>query len=143
MCFGCGVFNPIGLQLRFFDEGPGVCRAELMLDERYQGFPGIAHGGIVATILDEAMFRAPLSGDHNRFMMTGKLEVRYRQPTPLHQPLIAQGRLLHDRRRVTKVASELRLTDGTILAEATAILTAISAEVLPETLASAGWQIYP
>src|SRR5689334_12947110 len=144
MCFGCGVTNPAGLQIRFFNDGPNACRAEVTLDDRYQSFPGIAHGGIIATILDETLGRAALSGDTERLMMTAKLEVRYRQQTPLHTKLIVTGRIEKDRGRLVTAVGEVRLENGTITAEATCILAAVPPEEL--TLIDrdlAGWQVFP
>lgn len=144
MCFGCGVHNPAGLQIKFFDDGPQACRAEFILDDRHQGFPGIAHGGVVAAILDEAMGRAALSGDPERLMMTAKLELRYRQQTPLFTKLIVRARIHKDRGRLVTAAGELMLEDGTILAEGTSVLAAIPAEQLALIDRDlAGWQVYP
>ena len=58
------------------------------------------HGGIVASMLDEVGGRVVMIGDHTRFTMTAKLEIRYRRPTPLGQPLTVVGRLLRKRGRL-------------------------------------------
>src|ERR1700690_1571679 len=79
MCFACGMENSAGLQLRFFNDGLNACRADFIVDDRYQSFPGRTHGGIIAVILDEAMGRAALSGNVERMMVTAKMEIRYRQ----------------------------------------------------------------
>ena len=50
-CFVCGLQNPFGLQLHFYDNGEDEVRCEYSIPDRYQGYPGIAHGGIVAAIL--------------------------------------------------------------------------------------------
>jgi acyl-coenzyme A thioesterase PaaI-like protein len=144
MCFACGVLNAAGLQMKFFNDGTTGCHSEVILDDRHQGFPGIAHGGIVAAILDETMGRAPLAGHVDRLMVTAKMEIRYRQQTPLFTKLIASARIEKDRGRLVTVIGELRLEDGTIIADGTSILAAIP----PEELALmdrdlAGWQVYP
>src|SRR3954468_16859935 len=55
-CFGCGKDNSEGMRLKFFfDEGKRLTWCRFRLGRRYQGPPGHAHGGIIATILDEAM----------------------------------------------------------------------------------------
>jgi acyl-coenzyme A thioesterase PaaI-like protein len=144
MCFGCGVTNPAGLQIRFFNDGPNACRAEVILDDRYQSFPGIAHGGIIATILDETMGRTTLSGSVDRLMMTAKLEVRYRQQTPLHTKLFVTARVEKDRGRLVTAVGEIRLEDGSITAEANCILAAIPpAELALMDRELAGWQVFP
>lgn len=144
MCFVCGVGNDNGLQMKFFSTGESSCRAEVTLDAQFQGYPGIAHGGIVAAILDEALGRAPFSGDPNRFMFTGKLEVRYRKTTPLHTPLIVNARIDKDRGRMVTTRAEIILPDGSVCAEGEATLLAVPAEMLNQIDAKAvGWQIYP
>lgn len=89
-CFGCGVANPGGLQLKFVLSPGGrsyVCEFEL--GDRFGGPPGHAHGGIIATILDEAMGKAnKLKG---KVALTRRLEVDYLRPVPLDEPLVAEG----------------------------------------------------
>jgi uncharacterized protein (TIGR00369 family) len=142
-CFVCGVHNPAGLHITFFNDGYQTCRAEVVLDDRHQSFPGIAHGGVIAAILDETMGRAILSGStEERMMFTAKLEIRYRANTPLHQKLIAVGRIEKDRGRLATAVGELRLEDGTITAEATCILATIPPDdlkLIDKELA--GWQV--
>jgi acyl-coenzyme A thioesterase PaaI-like protein len=144
MCFACGMENEAGLKIKFFDDGPGACRAEVILHDQHQGYPGIAHGGIVAAMLDEAVGRAPMSGDHERFMYTAKLEVRYRHHVPLHQPLTLIGRVTKDRGRVATAVAEVRLPDGTLAAEGSATLMNVPRELVdqldPQRL---GWKVYP
>ena len=53
-CFACGTENPIGLNLQFYSEGSAVC-TEISLNKVYEGWEGIAHGGIVSTLLDEVV----------------------------------------------------------------------------------------
>lgn len=145
MCFVCGVKNINGLQVRFFNDGEAACRAEVTIDERFQGFPGIAHGGIVAALLDEVLGRAGLSGNPNRLMYTGRLEVRYRQQVPLNQRLTLRGRLEKDRGRVVTASGELVAPDGqTILAEATGTLMELPQSVLEGMdREQVGWRVMP
>ncbi|HEU5348694.1 MAG TPA: PaaI family thioesterase, partial [Ktedonobacterales bacterium] len=55
-CFACGLRNSQGLRLTFWAEGDEIV-TEFTPDEHYQGFPGVLHGGILATLLDEALSR--------------------------------------------------------------------------------------
>lgn len=93
-CFVCGLSNPIGLKIVFHqDRERQLVYAELTVPEIYRSYPGVVHGGIVATILDETSGRALIvhTGDINTFFATAKMEVRYRQATPTDTPLIAVG----------------------------------------------------
>jgi len=109
-CFVCGVENPVGLHLAFYEQPGGEVTCDVTLPERYQGYPGVVHGGIVASMLDEIAGRAAMQGNVERFMMTAKLEVRYRKPVPIGQPLRLVGRLDHRRGRLTVVQGEIRLS---------------------------------
>src|SRR3984893_11449511 len=75
-CFACGHRNESGLQLTFRREGDRIL-AEYRPAERYQGFPGVLHGGILATMLDETMGRT--GALRHEWLMTGKLDIRYRR----------------------------------------------------------------
>lgn len=96
-CFGCGAANLNGLQLKFSLRQDGksyVC--EFSLPSRFVGPPGHAHGGIIATILDEAMSKAnKLKANElkTKVALTRRIEVEYLRPVPLEQPLVARGQV--------------------------------------------------
>ena len=91
-CFGCSKSNPDGLQLRFFRDGDEVTAAYTVPD-RFHGAPGIAHGGIVATILDEFSCAAAVSLAGTR-VVTGELQVRYEKPCPVEREFRVRARIL-------------------------------------------------
>ena len=143
-CFVCGVDNPLGLKLAFYETGPDEVTATFTPDTDYQGYPGVLHGGIVATLLDEVGGRVVMIGDHSRFMMTAKIEIKYRQPTPLGQPLKVVGRLLKRRGRLALAHAELCLPDGTVSAEAELTLADLPDEFrLKGDLEALGWRVRP
>ena len=85
-CFGCGKSNPGGMRLKFvYDEKIErfVCR--FRLGKRYTGPPGHCHGGIIATILDEAMGK--VNRLHQVVALTREMTVHYIKPVPLNQAL--------------------------------------------------------
>src|SRR5258708_40331323 len=86
-CLVCGRENPYGLQLhRDVDEQTGIVSCQFTPEPRHIGFEGIVHGGLLATVLDEAMvWVATWSG--KRFCVCGELNVRYRQSATVGQPL--------------------------------------------------------
>jgi uncharacterized protein (TIGR00369 family) len=142
-CFVCGLENPFGLKLVFYETGPDEVSATYTPPEQFQGFPGVLHGGIVASMLDEAGGRVVMIGDHNRFMMTAKLEIRYRQPTPLGQPLTVVGRLLKTRGRLATAHAEIRLSDGSVTAEAELTLADLPDDYrVGGNLEELGWRVY-
>ena len=119
-CFVCGRENPIGLKVRWEqDEARGEVRGTLTLAEPFNGYPGVAHGGIVASVLDETAGRAILiDGGFEDLMVTARLEVVYRRPTPTGVPLTAVGRLVKREGGRAETQAELLLPDGTVSARA-------------------------
>lgn len=116
-CFACGARNTAGLRLVFRQEGDQIA-TEFTPDERFQGFPGVVHGGILATLLDETLSRTTTV--EGRWMMTGRLEVRYRGPAPVGRALRVTARTVSSRARMVRAAGEIRLADapGTLIATA-------------------------
>jgi acyl-coenzyme A thioesterase PaaI-like protein len=144
-CFVCGVENPCGLQIRFFNDGRHKAVAHVILGDTYQSYPGIAHGGILATILDETMGRAILSDEGpERFMFTARMEIRYRRPVPLHTEFTVYGRVDQDRGRTVQASGEIVLADGTVAVDASVTLVNIPAEQIEQMKTEdVGWQVYP
>jgi uncharacterized protein (TIGR00369 family) len=144
MCFGCGLENSTGLQLFFYDNDRDQVVAEVTLGPRHQGYPGIAHGGIVAAILDEIGGRTAMIGNHRRFFVTAKMDIRYKRPVPLGPALRASGRLIERRGRLTIARAEIRAADGSLLAQAQVVLADLPAgAVVPDLDDVLGWQVYP
>jgi uncharacterized protein (TIGR00369 family) len=142
-CFICGLQNPFGLKMTFYDNGLDETRCDYTIPDQYQGYPGIAHGGIVAAMLDEAVGRVSLINDPNHFMMTVKLELKYRQPVPTETPLTLIGKMLRLRGRLAVATGELRLPDGTIAAEAELTLADLPEAFRVEgDLEALGWKVY-
>jgi len=143
MCFVCGLENPAGLRLVFYESGPDEVVATYTAPEQFQGYPGVLHGGIVASLLDEAGGRVVMIGNHKHFMLTARIEVKYRRPTPLGQALSVHGRLIKLRGRLALAHAELRLADGTVTAEADLTLADLPSEALPDSdLEALGWRVY-
>jgi acyl-coenzyme A thioesterase PaaI-like protein len=126
MCFVCGLQNPVGLHLAFYedhDSDPKQIQAEIVVPGKYQGYPGVAHGGILAAILDEVAGRAMLiDGSADDLMMTLKMELRYRLPTPTETPLTGVGWITRRGGSRAQAHGELRLPDGRVSVEAELVL---------------------
>ncbi|MFN2426172.1 MAG: PaaI family thioesterase [Candidatus Binatia bacterium] len=116
-CFGCSKSNPDGLQLRFFREADEVT-ATYTVPERFHGAPGIAHGGIVATILDEFSCAAAVSLGGTR-VVTGELQVRYEKPCPVEREILVRARIRSaDHARYLVIEAEITM-DGDRLVHST------------------------
>lgn len=124
-CFGCGELNEEGLRLAFSQpDAGGVVRARFVVPARYQSWAGVVHGGIVALLLDEAVGWAAWHA--GRPGVTGRLEVRYREPLRVGEEVEICGRLDRSRRSLSYVSAWVdRAGDGGRVAEATATLMAV------------------
>ena len=124
--------------------GSGEVVADYTVPERYQGYPGVAHGGIVAAMLDEVAGRVHMGGDPPRFMYTARLDIRYRKNVPVGQPLRLVGRAGKDRGRTAEANSAIYDSNGALLAEASALLVDVPEDVLETAnLEALGWKVYP
>ncbi len=132
-CFGCGPKNPQGLHLKFeigrTDAGTITAVAEVRLTRLHEGPPGHIHGGIIATLMDEAMSK--LNRPLNLLAMTRHMEVDYLRPAPLEAVLRLESH--HVRRDGRKLfhAAELISTDGTVLAKAKGFFLVIDSSRFP------------
>jgi uncharacterized protein (TIGR00369 family) len=118
VCFVCGEKNPIGLKLRIrMDAERGESTAEVTFRDDFQGWAKIAHGGLLATVLDEAMIYA--AGAKGIKCVTGEIAVRYVKPASTGVPYELKGRFLQDKGRVVLAESELCDGQGVVVARAT------------------------
>jgi len=124
-CFGCGDLNPKGLALSFRIED-GVAVADFDPEPHHQGYPGVMHGGLVATILDEAMGWAVYG--QGIWAMTARMQVRFRRSVPLAQRLRVSARVTNRRQRLVEVRAELRDGSGSLLAEGEGAFLRVSPE---------------
>lgn len=143
-CFACGLGNEHGLGLQFYEINGDELVAEYVVPDHFEGFPGIVHGGIIASMLDEMLSRAAMIGETDRFRMTAKLEIRYRSPVPTGQLLKLRAVIEKRRGRISFTKAELRLADGTVAAEANGMMVDVD-DVLVEgaNLEGLGWKVYP
>ena len=130
--------------MQFYDNGQDEVSSDYTVADSYQGYPGVVHGGVVAAMLDEAVGRVAMIGDHHHFMMSVKLEVKYRHRVPTEMPLQIFGRIVRLRGRLGKAVGEIVLPDGTVAAEASMTLADVPAEWLANVdLEALGWRLDP
>jgi acyl-coenzyme A thioesterase PaaI-like protein len=142
-CYACGDLNPIGLKLEFKMDGEWA-EAQFVAMQEHQGYPGYVHGGVVSTLLDEAMGWATYG--RSIWALTGRLETRFRDIVPTHELLTVRGKIESDRGRTLEVIAELRNADGKLLAESKGLMfraTGEQAKLIEEAargLADRGFQ---
>lgn len=128
--------------MHFYDDGQDEVSSDYTVPDRYQSYPGIVHGGILASMLDEVVGRVAMIGDHHHFMVSVKLQVLYRHPVPVETALKIRGRILRLRGRLGKALGEIILPDGKIACEAAITLADIPTELLTSTHQGLlGWRI--
>jgi uncharacterized protein (TIGR00369 family) len=128
-CFGCGPLNMEGLRLRF-EPGPDGSSAEYTVPERFQSWAGMAHGGVVALMLDEAVGWAAWHAGHPG--VTGRLQVSYRRPLKLGETVRIVGKVEKIRRTLVYVSAYVENSDDhSRVADATATLVEAKAVVDP------------
>jgi uncharacterized protein (TIGR00369 family) len=126
-CFGCGHDNPQGMRLKFtLDEESRQAICHFKLSRKYTGPPGHSHGGIIATILDEAMGK--VNKFRNVLALTSSMEIKYLKPVPLGQALTvtAQEQSVDGRRHINM--AEIINAKGDVLARSTGTFIAIDPE---------------
>ncbi len=145
MCFICGLENPVGLKLRIYEVEPGTIETTFTAPQHFQGYPGVLHGGIAASILDEISGRAHM-GDPSqpRFMFTARLEVKYRKNVPVGEPLRIVGKAGRSKTNTAEGWAGIYDQEGQLLAEANTLLVNVPREMLDRaSLDELGWRVYP
>ncbi len=133
-CFLCGDENACGVRTRFFVEGGVVC-SRVTLPPHLNGYKKVAHGGVLAALLDESMgWAATVFGGLHRMYLTGELTVKYLAPVPVGEEIEVRSRLLEDAGRIAYSEGEL-LCDGKVCVRAKGKFLPMSrqatAEVIP------------
>jgi acyl-coenzyme A thioesterase PaaI-like protein len=103
-CFACGELNESGLRLALHADAEG-CWTELTLEPQFQGWESVAHGGIVATLLDEVMAWSVIGRD--TWGVTARLTVAFKHPIPIGRPIRAEGWVTEGRRRAFRTAGRV------------------------------------
>jgi len=104
-CFGCSQDHPFGFRLRFSREGDEVVTS-FTPDDRYQGPPGIMHGGLVTTLADEVAAWS-IIGLLGKFGFTAQLSCKLHKPIRTNVPVEGRARIVRETRRI--VVAEARL----------------------------------
>jgi acyl-coenzyme A thioesterase PaaI-like protein len=116
-CIICGRDNPIGLRAVFQPEANGVS-ATLVVGKQFRGFDGVLQGGIVAGLLDDAMWWAVMT--KGTLALTAEISVRYKAPVPVGEVIHVTGEVTEQRHRMFYCRARISASDGPVLAEAKA-----------------------
>ena len=126
-CFACGKDNPDGMHLKFtINRERKRFVSSFRLSKRFTGPPGYCHGGIIATILDDAMSK--LNKLRDVIAATAELKIEYLKPVPLRTPLRVESRELTKRGRRLIHRAEILNQEGTVLARGRGVFVIIDSK---------------
>jgi len=123
-CFVCGQNNSGGLRIRYRRAADGSIEAWWTPSPAWEGFPGIIHGGIISTILDEAMSKAVTAAGHRA--LTAELKVRFRHAASPGRELVIRGRVLEKLKRRIRTEAVVHDAEGQELAHAWATFLVVT-----------------
>ncbi len=137
-CFACGSLNEHGLQLDLH-LADGRSWTELALPARFEGWVGVTHGGIIATLLDEVMAWSLVA--QGNWGVTARLAVDFRRPVPVGVPIRAEGWVVRSRRRLVDTAAHIVDAGGMVLATADAVYVSADETRKRELQARYGYRV--
>lgn len=125
-CFVCGALNKIGLHVRpVIDAAAQSASCSLAIPKEFQGWEGIVHGGILATLLDETCaYAAKGLVEH---VVTAEMTISYKKPVPLVTELLVTATVVSQRRKIIEVKGQIEIS-GEIYAEARAKMFVVASE---------------
>lgn len=116
-CFVCGEENVCGLKAKFLWDGREV-HTTVTASPNHEGYNGIYHGGIVASLLDEVMVKAILAT--GVLSVTAEMTVRFKKPVKIGETITYTGRIVESKGRLYTTESEAVDSEGEVVATATA-----------------------
>ena len=114
-CFVCGDENPFGLAAKFFYDGEKAITT-VVADEKWEGYHGIYHGGVLSSLLDEVMIKSILAED--KIAVTAEMTIRFNRPVHVGDELRLSGWVVRSKGRVHFTEGSALGVDGTIYATA-------------------------
>jgi len=125
-CFVCGKKNPIGLKLNFFFDGKTV-KTDFTPRKEHQGYFNMAHGGIISTLLDEAMVK--LAIELGMPSVTARMDIRLRKALDVGKMITVQAEILRDKKKILEVYAKAVTEDNVVIADATGKLMKIDSQI--------------
>lgn len=113
-CFVCGEKNPSGLHLHF-SLHDGKVMTEFIPQKIHQGYKDIIHGGIISTLLDEAMVKTALL--QGMPAVTAEITIRFRNPLMVGERVSVEASILNMNKKIIETSSVIKREDDTVIAE--------------------------
>ncbi len=130
-CFVCGMKNSFGFQVKpMVRDGGASVHIDCTPPAHLQGWANILHGGILSTLLDEAITHVGI-GTFEKPAVTASLEVRFRKPAPTCVKLHVRAERIKVSKRLVEAKAAVTLSDGTLIATATGKVMPVNANFAP------------
>ena len=129
-CFVCGTDNDESLKTKFYELENDELLSISTPTPTHQSYPDRVHGGIVSSVLDEAIGRAIMIPEPDAWGVTVELNVKYKKPVPLDKPIRTIARITRNTRLLFEGTGEIILEDGSVAAEGHAKYVKIKIEKL-------------
>jgi uncharacterized protein (TIGR00369 family) len=113
-CFVCGEKNQNGLHLKF-SIAEGKVLSEFVIQKTHQGYKDIIHGGIISTIIDEAMVKAAIM--QGMPAVTVEIGIRFKNPLTVGEKAVVEAIITKMNKKIIETSASVRKTDGTVIAE--------------------------
>jgi len=127
-CIACGKKNPIGMKLKFREEGEGIS-CGYMFPKEFQGYKNHVHGGMIALLLDEIMVNLPIRKD-GILAVSFDLKIRLKKPLLIGEPVTAKAFYLKKKSKTFVIKGELyRNSDNVLIAESEALCMKVDEEI--------------
>ena len=125
-CFVCGPRNPIGLKLEFSFDGKTVT-TEFVPKKEHQGYLDIIHGGIISTLLDEAMVKLAIAMDMPA--VTARIDVRLKKALAVGEKVNVEAGIIKETRKTIDAYASAVNGDNVVIADAKGTLVKVKAKV--------------
>lgn len=113
-CFVCGPQNPIGLKLDFSFDGKTI-KADFTPKKEHQGYFNIVHGGIITTLLDEAMVKLAIAMQMPS--VTAQMDVRLKKPLNVGVQVTVTAEIIKETRKTIEAYAKAVTHDGVLIAD--------------------------
>ncbi len=126
-CFACGENNPIGMKLKFTVTEEGL-ETKYVFPKEFQGYRGVAHGGLITLLLDEIVVNLPWL-KYKKPVVSADLRVKLKKRLMTGEPVTARAVIMEERSRAFKVRGEVvRDSDNELIAEAEVLCVKVKLE---------------
>ena len=106
-CFICGINNPVGLKMQFYETEEGEVISSFTTREEYQSYANRLHGGIITAILDETIGRSIKILEEDTNGVTIEISVHFKRPVPINKELLVVGRITENSKMMFEGSAEI------------------------------------